>query len=98
MNAFLEFVKRQRWCHGGRTKDGKGSQTPEEDQSLHMFVHDPCCDTMREVCCPICFIEWKYGALCCKTNCGHVFHTSCLHGWLSKKKTCPICRSIQRSK
>jgi hypothetical protein len=27
-----------------------------------------------------------------KLNCGHVFHRECLHEWLHKNMSCPICR------
>lgn len=29
----------------------------------------------------------------CITNCGHLFHISCLKKWLKVNHTCPICRN-----
>jgi len=33
-----------------------------------------------------------------KLSCNHIFHSSCINMWISKKNTCPICRSIVFSK
>jgi ribosomal protein S27E len=28
-----------------------------------------------------------------KLACGHCYHYDCVHSWLSKNNTCPLCRS-----
>ena len=28
------------------------------------------------------------------TNCGHFFHSQCLHDWLAQQSNCPECRTI----
>lgn len=46
--------------------------------------------------CPICLADFqpKEKISCCKdsTSCKHVFHTECLHMWLFKHESCPVCR------
>lgn len=47
--------------------------------------------------CNICLNElWddesKDGLL--RLACGHVFHTSCISGWLEHRTTCPMCRRL----
>lgn len=27
-------------------------------------------------------------------NCAHMFHSACINKWLSKKDTCPLCRTV----
>jgi hypothetical protein len=43
--------------------------------------------------CPICFIVLKSETIV-KTNCGHVFHQSCIDEWLQNRQTCPLCRTV----
>ena len=43
--------------------------------------------------CPICFLVLKSETIV-KTNCGHVFHQSCIDKWLGAKQTCPLCRTV----
>ena len=41
--------------------------------------------------CPICLAtgpNWLF----CNTQCGHVFHRTCINKWMEGKSTCPICR------
>lgn len=42
--------------------------------------------------CLICLDEQKIGAWACKLQCGHLFHKQCIHEWLEKHCTCPVCR------
>jgi hypothetical protein len=41
--------------------------------------------------CPICLAagpNWLF----CNTQCGHVFHRTCVNKWMEGNSTCPICR------
>jgi len=40
--------------------------------------------------CTIC-LDPLLVDLQCATKCGHVFHSQCIHQWLSQKKQCPNC-------
>lgn len=42
--------------------------------------------------CLICLDEQRIGAWACKLQCGHLFHKQCIHEWLEKHCTCPVCR------
>jgi len=42
--------------------------------------------------CLICLEEQEVGKWACKLQCGHLYHKQCIHEWLSKNCTCPVCR------
>ena len=47
--------------------------------------------------CAICLCSFVAGQEVCGSNnaaCHHVFHKSCMVGWLSKHEECPMCREI----
>jgi hypothetical protein len=41
--------------------------------------------------CSICLSECSYPVL---TKCKHSFCFSCLHRWISKQASCPLCRTF----
>lgn len=43
--------------------------------------------------CAICLEDFESGELCqIFPVCNHIFHYSCIHHWLKRNTTCPICR------
>ncbi|ESW06939.1 hypothetical protein PHAVU_010G088800 [Phaseolus vulgaris] len=42
--------------------------------------------------CVICLEEFKDNEVLQITKCGHTFHIYCIHTWLKKNSTCPVCR------
>lgn len=40
--------------------------------------------------CSICQNSLDYGSE--TFACGHIFHTMCIHRWLQRSTTCPLCR------
>jgi rRNA processing protein Krr1/Pno1 len=48
--------------------------------------------------CPICLENLTPEVNYVKTECGHAFHFSCLSKCLSKKDSCPLCRTKINSK
>lgn len=48
------------------------------------------CSTSLEQC-SICFDNINYQDLF-TTQCGHIFHYSCIHSWVIRNNNCPICR------
>jgi len=42
--------------------------------------------------CPICLIEYDEEDELKVLPCKHFFHTKCIHPWLSKINSCPLCR------
>ena len=47
-----------------------------------------------EETCSICRANYEENNICRKINsCGHIFHASCLDGWLADNSTCPLCRT-----
>lgn len=63
------------------------SQTPSRVEV--MTTPDDDGDVVK---CPICFDDMYWAR---ETECGHLFHTSCLNIWVHRMHhdTCPICRS-----
>ena len=48
-------------------------------------------DTNNSIC-PICLDEKLTNEEWAKLVCNHEFHNKCITCWVSKKRTCPICR------
>ncbi|XP_013102647.2 E3 ubiquitin-protein ligase TRAIP [Stomoxys calcitrans] len=42
--------------------------------------------------CPICTDDVRETEEVDSTNCGHIFHSSCLEQWKERNSTCPQCR------
>lgn len=42
--------------------------------------------------CSICMNEFKSAELVIKLGCGHIYHEKCIKEWLSRKKTCAVCK------
>lgn len=45
--------------------------------------------------CPICLRDFSIekSDICRPVSCSHVYHRSCITGWLEQHETCPLCRS-----
>lgn len=44
--------------------------------------------------CAICLDAFKIGSVCRTFPiCRHIFHSQCIDPWLSRSRSCPICRS-----
>merc|ERR1712137_660720 len=43
--------------------------------------------------CSICLEDFGKDKEIRQTPCGHCFHKSCLNGWLTQSRTCPLCRT-----
>ena len=48
-------------------------------------------DESNRECC-ICFEPHSIHEKVCRLPCAHIFHVKCIHAWLEKHCTCPICR------
>lgn len=42
--------------------------------------------------CALCLEEYKNNEEVLKTDCGHLFHESCLGPWLIRSLSCPLCK------
>merc|ERR1712113_117774 len=66
---------------------------PDGTLDLQKVVrYDPVAFEDSKECC-ICIVDFDASAEIRKTNCGHLFHSKCLTGWLKVNRTCPLCRS-----
>jgi hypothetical protein len=43
--------------------------------------------------CSICIEEWAVKATLAQLSCGHAFHPTCIHSWVVRSTSCPVCRS-----
>jgi len=48
-------------------------------------------DLVPELMCAICRNDLGLGSE--TMSCGHLFHTMCIHRWLQRQTTCPLCRA-----
>ena len=48
-------------------------------------------ENTKDDICAICYNDLGNGTE--KLRCNHTFHTMCIHQWLRKNNTCPLCRS-----
>jgi cytidylate kinase len=46
----------------------------------------------RSECCLVCYEEQTVGCTITCLPCGHYFHSACVHEWLRRRCTCPVCR------
>ena len=43
--------------------------------------------------CSICLEQMSKGEVALTLLCGHLFHEACIHEWLGRKDTCPLCKT-----
>jgi hypothetical protein len=95
----LDLARLQlRYCYKSVIQDSINSLYPSSIPhclaTFHIVDHEIVSIEEREVPpkneCPICREE---GVLH-KTPCNHHFHQSCLHEWLRRNNTCPLCRTV----
>ena len=58
------------------------TQEPETEEPCVAVEIPECCICMEQI---VCHQE--------TTNCGHKFHTSCIHRWCETNNNCPMCRT-----
>ena len=46
--------------------------------------------------CTVCLEEISCSP--CETQCNHKFHKECISKWYEINRSCPICRSVEKSK
>lgn len=65
-------------------------------KALPVWIHatDPVPPDLRvDGDCVICLEQYRSGERMCGLGCGHVFHHSCIMGWLTRDNHhCPVCR------
>lgn len=68
------------------------NQILNEGLTLHQLGKHSKVILKANVECSICYENDNL--IVRRLSCGHEFHIDCIDEWLSKKKTCPICRKI----
>eukprot|EP00760_Papus_ankaliazontas_P040041 PhM_4_TR9833/c2_g1_i1/m.13430 len=44
--------------------------------------------------CSVCFEDFKRNQVAVELPCGHRFGAACIRAWLTRSRTCPLCRHI----
>ncbi|KAF8531149.1 hypothetical protein JB92DRAFT_2693084 [Gautieria morchelliformis] len=44
--------------------------------------------------CHVCLSQFKDAEWAVLLPCFHSFHSACLQSWLSRSRTCPLCRNV----
>ncbi len=60
----------------------------ESPNTVYVFINQKK-DNFQE--CVICLEDMKYGDELSIIPCSHIYHASCLHQWMEKKRICPLC-------
>jgi len=94
MGAVYLFIWQMRFGNIG----GPGGAPTDfvENLAVVPFVADEFDDEIRPKDCCICLEEFDTEAgdkAIVQTPCDHLYHKSCLVGWLKSNKSCPICRT-----
>lgn len=79
--------------------DGPHSKTSPAPRRLLEMIREvtfdgPVLQHMRQAAqCVVCCSDFEVGdSLSVLPGCGHLFHGPCVHEWLARQATCPICR------
>lgn len=67
----------------------KGLHFPSKTLKKTKFSED-----MKSSVCGVCQLDLSKEKECCRLNCGHLFHYSCIAKWLRKTAQCPLCRVV----
>ncbi|KAF3327447.1 E3 ubiquitin-protein ligase HIP1 [Carex littledalei] len=60
--------------------------------------HESTSHCIDDVKCSICQEEYEDGEEIGMLKCEHWYHVSCIHGWLSQKNWCPVCKASQNDR
>lgn len=88
MNDLLARMHRQHEAENGKP--------PAAKSVIDMLP--TCCltkadaDARADSCCAVCQDTYKEKETICKLPCGHEYHKDCVHPWLERHCTCPVCR------
>lgn len=88
MNDLLAQMHRQHEAENGK---------PPAAKSVIDMLPTSCltkasADALADSCCAVCQDTYKEGETVCKLPCGHEYHKDCVHPWLERHCTCPVCR------
>lgn len=72
-------------------KDDRKVVPEDEEPTICKMMYDG--TDVRDVMCPVCHEEWKYGEFYFQTKCDHQYHIECLNLWFKRQKNCPVCRT-----
>jgi len=48
---------------------------------------------IKNLKCMVCILDFENKETLLRLSCKHEFHKNCIKNWLSKGKSCPICKS-----
>jgi len=88
MNDLLARMHRQHEAENGK---------PPAAKSVIDMLPTSCltkasAEALADSCCAVCQDNYKVGDTVCKLPCGHEYHKDCVHPWLERHCTCPVCR------
>lgn len=91
--VFLCVDSIQRCCLPRRSTEWIPIMVPSTIYSHSLDIEQvaPLTEDVTEDACSICLEPLETIRYKRKTQCGHVFCSECLHEWLRKKQTCPLC-------
>ncbi|KAK1261834.1 NEP1-interacting protein 1 [Acorus gramineus] len=76
----------------GGTK-GLSKESVEKIQKITITAKNNMDASGEEICCSVCLQDFQIGEVArCLPQCQHLYHLSCIDGWLIRHGTCPMCR------
>jgi hypothetical protein len=106
LNLYQDGVERGEMDHGAGSVLDQVARTTEFNSMLGVqtSVADlttevlPSTNASHTVTCAVCLEDYDDGDKLVELVCGHLFHDSCIRGWLAKHKLCPMCRHDVRAR
>ncbi|ONK55889.1 uncharacterized protein A4U43_C10F2000 [Asparagus officinalis] len=77
---------------GGGT-DGMSNDSVNKLGNIRISKENNVDASGEKICCSVCLQDFQVGETArCLPHCRHMFHLSCIDGWLIRHGSCPLCR------
>ena len=68
---------------------------PSKIRQLELTLYRKSEGMKEQELCSICCVDFDAGEPIRRLKCQHIYHPECIMQWLSRNRTCPVCRRDQ---